>query len=68
MNCNELSAVRFQRALGDFKKHTLMLQEMRKDVDSIFKRIRAVKAKMAQQYPLAYESKIFFVVSDCAYL
>jgi len=55
VNCNALSAARYQNALQDFKKHTAMLTEMRKDVDNIFRRIRCIKAKISQQYPQAYE-------------
>jgi len=53
-NCNAVSASRFQNAARDFKKHTALLQEMRKDVDNIFRRIRSIKAKISQQYPQAY--------------
>jgi hypothetical protein len=53
-NCNAVSAARFQNAARDFKKHTALLQEMRKDVDNIFRRIRSIKAKISQQHPQAY--------------
>jgi len=55
INCNQLSATRFQNASKDFKRHTAMLQEMKKDIDNIFKRIRNIKAKISQQYPQAYD-------------
>ncbi len=57
VNCNALSSTRFQNGELDFKKHTQMLTEMRKDVDNIFRRIRAIKAKLASQYPKQYEGK-----------
>lgn len=56
VNCNALSTTRFQNALQDFKKHTQLLNEMRKDVDNIFRRIRTIKAKLASQYPQEYEA------------
>lgn len=34
-----------------------MLQEMKKDIDNIFRRIRNIKAKISQQYPEPYERK-----------
>jgi len=55
INCNALSVTRYQNAMADFKKHTQMLIEMRKDIDNIFRRIRTIKAKLSQQYPEAYE-------------
>lgn len=55
INCNQLSATRFQNAARDFKKHTAMLQEMKKDIDNIFRRIRNIKAKISQAYPHAYD-------------
>jgi len=56
VNCNALSSTRFQNGMSDFKKHTAMLTEMRKDVDNIFRRIRTIKAKLATQYPKHYEA------------
>ena len=56
VNCNALSATRFQNAVQDFKKHTQMLAEMKKDMDSVFRRVRVIKAKLAQQHPQAFAS------------
>ena len=62
-NVNTLSATRcaaapylprLERANNDFKKHTAMVVDMKKDLDSIFKRIRGIKAKLARQMPEAY--------------
>ncbi|CAG7730291.1 unnamed protein product [Allacma fusca] len=55
VNCNALSAARFQNAFHDFKKHTQMLAEMKKDMDNVFRRIRNIKAKLANQHPQAFE-------------
>lgn len=38
----------------DFKKHTKLLIEMKKDLDYIFKKIRIIKTKVSVQYPDAY--------------
>jgi len=53
-NVNTLSACRLERATSDFKKHTATVLDMKKDLDSIFKRIRNIKAKLAKQMPEAY--------------
>lgn len=50
-NCNALSASRLKTVGPEFKKHTQLLQEMKKDLDYIFKKIRAIKTKLAAQYP-----------------
>lgn len=44
-NVNTLSATRLDRATTDFRKHTATVTEMKKDLDSIFRRIRNIKAK-----------------------
>lgn len=55
VNCNALSQVHLQKATQEFKKHIQMLNEMKKDLDNIFKRIKALKAKTAQQYPQQFQ-------------
>merc|ERR1719483_801646 len=55
-NVNALSATRLERANNDFKKHTNNVVEMKKDLDSIFKRIRAIKMKLAKQMPTSYNA------------
>ncbi|KAB0805226.1 hypothetical protein PPYR_02196 [Photinus pyralis] len=52
-NCNALSASRLKAVGPEFKKHTQLLQDMKKDLDYIFKKIRAIKLKLAVQYPEA---------------
>ncbi|XP_059055876.1 kxDL motif-containing protein CG10681 [Achroia grisella] len=54
-NCNQLSASRLRAASVEFKKHTQLLLEMRKDLNFIFKKIRAIKTKLSTQYPEAYK-------------
>jgi hypothetical protein len=53
-NCNQLSINRLKTAGTEFKKHTALLIEMKRDLDYIFKRIRLVKSKLSQQYPQAF--------------
>lgn len=54
LNCNALSASRLKSAGDDFKKHIKLLNEMKKDLDYIFRKIRNIKTKIGQQYPNAY--------------
>ncbi|XP_049939891.1 kxDL motif-containing protein CG10681 isoform X1 [Schistocerca serialis cubense] len=53
-NCNALSVTRLKSAGSEFKKHTQLLLEMKKDLDNIFKRIRILKTKLSAQYPQAF--------------
>lgn len=45
-NCNQLSASRLRAASVEFKKHTQLLLDMKKDLNFIFKKIRAIKTKL----------------------
>lgn len=40
INFNILSANRFEATVKDFQKHTQLLFDMKKDLDTVFKRIR----------------------------
>ncbi|TRY54812.1 hypothetical protein DNTS_001779 [Danionella cerebrum] len=53
INFNGLSGVRLQQMSEHFQAHTRTLTEMKKDLDSIFRRIRTLKGKVAKQYPEA---------------
>ncbi|XP_054275335.1 kxDL motif-containing protein CG10681 [Macrosteles quadrilineatus] len=53
-NCNALSMNRFKVASTELKKHTQLLVEMRKDLDTVFKHIRIIKGKLSSQYPQAF--------------
>ena len=57
-NCNSLSATRLERALRDFRAHTQHVNGLKKELDQVFKRIRSVKSKVAQQYPEAYKGNL----------
>lgn len=54
LNCNALSASRLKLAGEEFKKHSKLLGDMKKDLDYIFKKIRNIKAKISAQYPDAF--------------
>ncbi|KAM6235985.1 kxDL motif-containing protein 1 [Porphyrio hochstetteri] len=56
LNFNNLSSVRMQQMNERFLHHTKTLVEMKRDLDSIFRRIRALKGKLAKQYPEAFSS------------
>ncbi|XP_055609725.1 kxDL motif-containing protein CG10681 [Uranotaenia lowii] len=67
LNCNALSQSRLKIASEDFKKHTKLLNEMKKDLDYIFKKIRNIKTKLGNQYPQAFaeaEAKIKPIIFD----
>lgn len=55
LNCNALSNSRLKNSQEDFKKMTKMLQEMKKDLDYVFRKVRTIKAKLSTQYPSAFE-------------
>ncbi|XP_075759010.1 kxDL motif-containing protein 1 isoform X2 [Pelodiscus sinensis] len=56
LNFNNLSSVRMQQMNERFLHHTRTLVEMKKDLDSIFRRIRTLKGKLAKQYPEAFSN------------
>ena len=53
--CTQLSGIRFERVSRDLKIHVQSLQDLKKDLDSVFKRIRALKAKLSQELPEAFD-------------
>ncbi|KAF7270577.1 kxDL motif-containing protein CG10681 [Rhynchophorus ferrugineus] len=57
-NCNALSASRLKTIGPEFKKHIQLLLEMKKDLDYIFKKIRAIKGKLSTQYPEAFTEAV----------
>ncbi|XP_053152544.1 kxDL motif-containing protein 1 isoform X1 [Hemicordylus capensis] len=62
LNFNNLSNVRMQQMNERFLHHTRTLVEMKKDLDSIFRRIRTLKGKLAKQYPEAFSTAAAVVV------
>ncbi|XP_012522828.1 kxDL motif-containing protein CG10681 [Monomorium pharaonis] len=57
-NCNQLSVNRLKTAGTEFKKHSALLVEMKRDLDYIFKKIRLIKNKLSQQYPQAFNEAV----------
>jgi len=57
-NCNALSASRLKTVAPEFKKHIHLLLEMKRDLDYIFKKLRAIKSKLSTQYPEAFAEAI----------
>ncbi|KAJ7385441.1 KxDL motif-containing protein 1 [Desmophyllum pertusum] len=53
---NDLSGARFLHLNQQLKNHTKMLVDMKKDLDSVFRRIRTLKAKLAKQYGPAFHA------------
>lgn len=53
-NCNALSVNRLASAGSEFKKHTQLLGDMKKDLDQIFRRINTLKKRLSNQYPQAF--------------
>lgn len=58
-NCNTLSVSRLKSAGAEFKKHTQLLTEIKKDLETIFKRIRILRGKLEKEYPEAYHGECF---------
>ncbi|XP_061679576.1 kxDL motif-containing protein 1 [Syngnathoides biaculeatus] len=56
INFNGLSNVRLQQMNERFLLHTRTLIEMKKDLDSVFRRIRTLKGKIGKQYPDAFSN------------
>uniref|UniRef100_A0A8C6QRZ7 KxDL motif-containing protein 1 n=1 Tax=Nannospalax galili TaxID=1026970 RepID=A0A8C6QRZ7_NANGA len=54
LNFNNLSSVRLQQMSERFLHHTRTLVDMKRDLDSIFRRIRTLKGKLARQHPEAF--------------
>ncbi|EPY88318.1 kxDL motif-containing protein 1-like [Camelus ferus] len=54
LNFNNLSCARLQQMSEHFLHHTRTLVEMKRDLKSIFCRIRTLKGKLARQHPEAF--------------
>ncbi|KAJ3065864.1 hypothetical protein HDU79_000052 [Rhizoclosmatium sp. JEL0117] len=55
---NTFSASRFEAASGRIEAHVTMLKTMKADLDVVFKRVRAIKAKLAKKYPEVYAEAV----------
>lgn len=58
VNCNALAAIRLDHSSKDLKRHIGKLQELQKDIEGVFKRIRTIRSKLSQQYPDAFTCKL----------
>ncbi|CAE1272392.1 KXD1 [Acanthosepion pharaonis] len=56
INFNLLSSSRYEATCHKFKKDTLLLYEMKKDLDAVFKRIRNLKQRLSKIYPDAFSA------------
>jgi len=54
---NEFSASMYAALAPEYDKHTKMLKEMKKDLDSVFKRIRNLEVMLRQKFPDAFEKR-----------
>jgi hypothetical protein len=48
---NEVAAGRLQVAVVTFTRHTQLLLDAKRDLQSVFRRIRTLKARLAERYP-----------------
>ncbi|OQR71377.1 kxDL motif-containing protein [Tropilaelaps mercedesae] len=52
--CNGLSQSRLAAATKEISQHVTLLQELKKDLENVFSRIRFLKSTLANQYPDAF--------------
>ncbi|KFM82610.1 KxDL motif-containing protein 1, partial [Stegodyphus mimosarum] len=66
VNCNALLSSRYVGASKDLKKHITLLVDLKKDLDSVFRRIRFLKMKLSQQYPESFSacSSVFNILDE----
>uniref|UniRef100_A0A8C4WUA8 KxDL motif-containing protein 1 n=1 Tax=Eptatretus burgeri TaxID=7764 RepID=A0A8C4WUA8_EPTBU len=55
INFNALSASRFPIMSERFQQHTHTLTELKRDLDTIFRRIRNLQRKLERQHPQAFQ-------------
>lgn len=51
---NSLSENSYELCAAEFRRYTQTLTGMKRDLDSVFRRIRLLKSRVASQYPEAY--------------
>lgn len=54
LNFNALSLARYETTANEFQKHTVLLTGMKRDLDAVFQRIRALKTRLSKQHPAAF--------------
>ncbi|PAA66903.1 hypothetical protein BOX15_Mlig025748g5 [Macrostomum lignano] len=57
-NFNELSLGRFRQLSGEFRQHQQTLDELRKDLELVFKRINNIKRLTERAYPEHYAASV----------
>ncbi|XP_038073719.1 kxDL motif-containing protein 1-like [Patiria miniata] len=55
-NFNKLSASRYEKTVEQFKEHTQVLMEMKRDLDIVFRKIRVLKDRLSSDYPASFEA------------
>ena len=56
VNCNALAAIRFDRASRDLRAHCQVLEDLKKEMEGIFRRIRFLRNKLSHELPHAFAS------------
>ncbi|CAH1797382.1 unnamed protein product [Owenia fusiformis] len=56
LNFNALSVNRCNATTAEFNRHTQLLCHMKKELDSVFLRIRNIKSKLSTEYPEAFKA------------
>ncbi|KAJ3278169.1 hypothetical protein HK104_002592 [Borealophlyctis nickersoniae] len=51
---NNFSSVRYAENVKQVENYSKLLREMKEDLDLVFKRIRALKAKVAAKHPVEF--------------
>ncbi|KAL7051137.1 hypothetical protein ACKWTF_004349 [Chironomus riparius] len=54
LNVNALSQNRLKNVAEDYKKHSKLLVEMKKDLEYVFKKVRYIRGKLENKYPEAF--------------
>ena len=55
---NNISEKTYEKTVSQFRHNIKMLQDMKKQLDSIFRRIRVLKGRVAAGYPQAYAAAL----------
>jgi KxDL motif-containing protein 1 len=56
--CNSLSYQRLEAYTPEFKQHVKLLVDMKKDLESVYKRLRIIQTKVAKLYPTNYVNAV----------
>ncbi|XP_015921551.1 kxDL motif-containing protein 1 [Parasteatoda tepidariorum] len=64
VNCNSLLTSRYLGASKELKKQKTFLIDLKKDLESVFRRIRFLKMKLSQQYTEAFSASSINVLDE----